>query len=182
MADIDLGLKFHKMSGNEVLKALKTDMKTGLSSAEAEGRLQRYGLNELEKEEKESIWEKIKQQFEDILVRLLLLAAVISFGISWFEDSHETHAVPAWVEPCVIFTILILNAIVGIWQDLDAERAIEALKDLQSPNAVVLRDGDWKQIEAKFLVPGDIVEVKQGDRIPADLRMLELKTITIKTD
>lgn len=120
----------------------------------------KYGANELEKEEKESIWEKIKEQFEDNLVRILLLAAVISFVISQFEDHEEAHAIPPWVEPCVIFTILILNAVVGIWQDLDAERAIEALKDLQSPHAIVLRDGEWTQIEARELVIGDIVEIK----------------------
>lgn len=67
---------------------------------------------------------------------------------------------PAWVEPCVIFTILILNAFVGIWQDLNAEKAIEALKDLQSPTAMVLRNGEWAQIDAKLIVLGEIVEVK----------------------
>lgn len=87
----------------------------GLSNNEAKSRLAKYGTNELEKEEKESIWEKIKEQFEDNLVRILLLAAVISFVISQFEDHEEIHAVPPWVEPCVIFTILILNAAVGIW-------------------------------------------------------------------
>lgn len=85
-------------------------------------------MNELEKEEKESIWEKIKEQFSDNLVRILLLAAFISFVISNFESHEDSHGVPPWVEPCVIFTILILNAAVGIWQDLDAEKAIEVMK------------------------------------------------------
>lgn len=96
-----------------------------MTAKEAEARLEKYGPNDLEKEEKESIWEKIKEQFEDGLVRILLLAAVISFVVSQFEDHEDAHAIPPWVEPCVIFTILILNAGVGIWQDLDAEKAIE---------------------------------------------------------
>lgn len=115
---------FHKMTCGQVLDALGSDITTGLSSTEAQNRLTQYGTNELEKEEAEGIWEKIKEQFEDILVRMLLMAAVISFVISQFEE-EEQHAVPAWVEPCVIFTILIINAGIGIWQDLDAEKAIE---------------------------------------------------------
>ncbi|CAD8072999.1 unnamed protein product [Paramecium primaurelia] len=182
MAEIDLTQPFYSYPIEKVVSSVKTDLAKGLSNDEAKARLAKYGTNELEKEEKESIWEKIKEQFEDNLVRILLLAAVISFVISQFEDHGEVHAVPPWVEPCVIFTILILNAAVGIWQDLDAERAIEALKDLQSPHAIVLRDSNWGKIEAKDLVVGDIVEIKQGDRIPADLRMVELKTITLKTD
>ncbi|CAD8101390.1 unnamed protein product [Paramecium sonneborni] len=182
MAEIDLKQPFHTYPLEKVVTAVQTSLQKGLTTAEAQARLTKYGPNELEKEEKESIWEKIKEQFEDNLVRILLLAAVISFVISQFEDHEESHAVPPWVEPCVIFTILILNAAVGIWQDLDAERAIEALKDLQSPHAIVLRDENWGQIEAKDLVIGDVVEIKQGDRIPADLRMVDLKTITLKTD
>lgn len=110
------------------LEAVRNHITTkirGLTSEEAQARGARYGLNELEKEEKESIWEKIKEQFSDNLVRILILAAVISFVISNFEDHNEEHGVPPWVEPLVIFTILILNAAVGIWQDLDAEKAIE---------------------------------------------------------
>ncbi|EAR82769.2 sarco/endoplasmic reticulum calcium-translocating P-type ATPase (macronuclear) [Tetrahymena thermophila SB210] len=175
-------IPFYNKTVKDTLEALETNSEQGLNSTKAAALLSKYGHNELEKEEGESIWEKIKEQFEDILVRILLLAALISFVISQFEDSHEDHAVPAWVEPAVIFTILICNAFVGIWQDLDAEKAISALKELQSPHALVLRDGKWVQIEARNLVPGDIVEVTQGDKVPADLRMVELKTITLKAD
>ncbi|KAL4466566.1 hypothetical protein ABPG72_010617 [Tetrahymena utriculariae] len=175
-------ISFYNKTVKDTLEALETNSEQGLNSTKAAALLSKYGHNELEKEEGESIWEKIKEQFEDILVRILLLAALISFVISQFEDSHEDHAVPAWVEPAVIFTILICNAFVGIWQDLDAEKAISALKELQSPHALVLRDGKWVQIEARNLVPGDIVEVTQGDKVPADLRMIELKTITLKAD
>ena len=81
------------------------------------------------------------------------------FNVFLLIGPEEEHGIPPWVEPCVIFAILILNAIVGIWQDYDAERALEALKDLQSLQALVLRDSKWEEIEAKNLVPGDIVRV-----------------------
>lgn len=109
-------------------------------------------------------------------------AALVSFIISYFEDEKDEHAIPAWVEPAVIFTILVCNAFVGIYQDLNAEAALDKLKDLQSPHAEVLRDGSWGTIEAKFLVKGDIVRVRQGDKIPADIRLLTLASICLKTD
>lgn len=165
----------------ETIRLLETNVQTGLTTVKAQALLNQYGHNELAKEEGESIWEKIKEQFEDVLVRILILAALISFVISQFEE-HEEHSVPAWVEPAVIFTILICNGVVGILNDLDAEKAISALKELQSPHALVLRDGAWSQIDARNIVPGDIVEITQGDKIPADLRMVELKTITLKAD
>jgi len=79
--------------------------------------------------------------------------------LTYLTGPEEEHGVPPWVEPCVIFAILILNAVVGIWQDYDAEKALEALKDLQSYKALVLRDSQWEEIESKNLVPGDIVKV-----------------------
>lgn len=83
-------------------------------------------------------------------MRLLLLAAVVSFVISFFEaDSQDMDVIPPWVEPAVIFTILILNALIGIWQDYNAEKAIEALKDFQIPNANVLRNAQWEVVSAK---------------------------------
>mmetsp|Transcript_29007 Transcript_29007/g.26361 ORF Transcript_29007/g.26361 Transcript_29007/m.26361 type:complete len:128 (+) Transcript_29007:52-435(+) len=121
---------YHTLSPEEVLKALDTNAKTGLSRNEAATRLQKYGPNELKKKEGESIWDKIKEQFGDLLVRILLLAAIISFVVSLFEEKDEEFGVPGYVEPLVIFTILVLNAIVSIYQDYDAERALEALKDL----------------------------------------------------
>ena len=88
-----------------------------------------HGLNELPAEETESLWEKIKEQFEDILVRILLMAAVVSYLVSLFGHEEE-NALPAWIEPAVIITILVLNGIVGIYQDANAEKALQALKQL----------------------------------------------------
>jgi P-type Ca2+ transporter type 2C len=170
------------LTADECLKQLETDRHKGLTQAEVTSRLAKFGHNELKKKDPESIWEKIKEQFEDLLVRLLLLAALISFVLSHFEDHSDEHAIPPWVEPTVIITILLLNGFVGIYQDLDAEKALEALKDLQSTSALVLRDGKWNEQSAKDLVPGDIIEISQGNKIPADLKMIELKTITMKID
>lgn len=78
----------------------------------------------------------------------------------------------AYVEPFVILLILILNAIVSIWQDSNADKALEALKEMQAISCLLLRDGEWRETDSKLLVPGDIVRVKIGDRIPADLRLI----------
>jgi magnesium-transporting ATPase (P-type) len=105
--------QYHKKLAEDVIKQLTTNEKTGLTQAEAEKRLKEYGPNELDKEEEESLWEKIKEQFEDILVRILLLSAIISFVFAVTGDDEE--GLTAYVEPFVILLILILNSIVSIW-------------------------------------------------------------------
>lgn len=99
-----------------------------MTDAEAKKRLETYGPNELEKKEKESIWSKIKEQFEDLLVRILLAAAVISFLIALTDDKDE--GIGAYVEPLVILLILVANAAIGVIQDNNAEGALEALMDM----------------------------------------------------
>ena len=105
--------QYHKKLAEDVIKQLNTNEKTGLTQVEAEKRLKEYGPNELDKEEEESLWEKIKEQFEDILVRILLLSAIISFVFAVTGDEEE--GLTAYVEPFVILLILILNSIVSIW-------------------------------------------------------------------
>ncbi|KAI6685713.1 hypothetical protein NL676_031626 [Syzygium grande] len=148
----------------------------GLSSEEVEKRRQSYGYNELEKHEGVSIFKLILDQFSDTLVRILLAAAVVSFVLAWLDGEEGGEMkITAFVEPLVIFLILIVNAIVGIWQENNAEKALEALKEIQSEQAAVIRDGKKiPNLTAKELVPGDIVELKVGDKIPADMRVLNL--------
>lgn len=105
-----------------------------------------------------------------MLVRILLLSAIISFIFAVTGDGEE--GLTAYVEPFVILLILILNAIVSIWQDANADKALEALKEMQAISCLLLRDGEWRETDSKLLVPGDIVRVKIGDRIPADLRLI----------
>jgi|TARA_B110000305_G_C19449691_1_gene647125 magnesium-transporting ATPase (P-type) len=99
-----------------------------LSSAEFKKRIAQYGTNELDDEEETSLWDKIKEQFEDLLARILLLAATISFIIALLGDGEEGLA--AYVEPFVILLILVLNAMVAIYQDNDADSALDALKNM----------------------------------------------------
>lgn len=156
----------------------------GLSSFEADRRRKEYGLNELEKHEGQSIFKLILEQFNDTLVRILLIAAVVSFVLAWFdgEEGGEME-ITAFVEPLVIFLILIVNAVVGIWQESNAEKALEALKEIQSEHATVIRDGKRvPNLPAKELVPGDIVELRVGDKVPADMRVLRLISSTVRLE
>ncbi|KAF2300451.1 hypothetical protein GH714_013467 [Hevea brasiliensis] len=156
----------------------------GLSAAEVEKRRQKFGYNELEKHEGASIFKLILEQFNDTLVRILLAAAIISFVLAWYdgEEGGEME-ITAFVEPLVIFLILIVNAIVGIWQESNAEKALEALKEIQSEHATVIRDGKKiSNLPAKELVPGDIVELRVGDKVPADMRVLSLISSTVRVE
>lgn len=155
---------------------------TGLTPDQVKRNLEKYGPNELPAEEGKTLWELVIEQFEDLLVRILLLAACISFVLAWFEEGEET--ITAFVEPFVILLILIANAIVGVWQERNAENAIEALKEYEPEMGKVYR-ADRKavqRIKARDIVPGDIVEVAVGDKVPADIRILAIKSTTLRVD
>ncbi|KAK9756686.1 hypothetical protein RND81_01G114600 [Saponaria officinalis] len=156
----------------------------GLTSEEVEKRRKIYGLNELDKHEGPSIWRLILDQFNDTLVRILLGAAVVSFVLAWYGgDEGGEMGITAFVEPLVIFLILIVNAFVGVWQESNAEKALEALKEIQSEHASVIRDGKKDaSLPAKELVPGDIVELRVGDKVPADMRVLRLISSTLRVE
>ncbi|KAL9994406.1 putative P-type Ca(2+) transporter [Helianthus debilis subsp. tardiflorus] len=156
----------------------------GLSDDEVAKRLKIYGKNEFEKHEGQSILRLVLDQFNDTLVKILLAAAVISFVLAWYDgDEGEEMEVTAFIEPLVIFLILIVNAMVGVWQESSAEKALEALKDIQSEQATVIRNGKKASIvPAKELVPGDIVELRVGDKIPADMRVLQLVSSTLRVE
>nr|XP_043619175.1 calcium-transporting ATPase 4, endoplasmic reticulum-type-like [Erigeron canadensis] len=169
---------------SECEEKYKVDRKNGLSDSEVEKRLQIHGLNELEKHEGASVFRLVLDQFNDTLVRILLVAAVISFVLAWYdgEEGGEME-ITAFVEPLVIFLILIVNAIVGVWQESNAEKALEALKEIQSAHATVIRNGrKISDLPAKELVPGDIVELRVGDKVPADMRVLSLVSSTLRVE
>ncbi|WJX79210.1 Calcium-transporting ATPase 4, endoplasmic reticulum-type [Trifolium repens] len=162
----------------------KVSVKSGLSNEEVENRRKIYGLNELEKHDGQSIWKLVLEQFNDTLVRILLAAAIISFVLAWYDgDEGGEMEITAFVEPLVIFLILIVNAVVGVWQESNAEKALEALKEIQSEHASVIRNNaKIPSIPAKDLVPGDIVELKVGDKVPADMRVVELISSTLRLE
>ncbi|KAL5716879.1 P-type Ca(2+) transporter [Ranunculus cassubicifolius] len=166
------------------LKEFQVDKDDGLTSQQVDSRRKIYGFNELEKHDGPSIWKLVLDQFNDTLVRILLAAAVISFVLAWYDgDEGGEMEITAFVEPLVIFLILIVNAIVGVWQESNAEKALEALKEIQSEHASVVRDGKRiPYIPAKDLVPGDIVELRVGDKIPADMRVLSLISSTVRVE
>ncbi|KAJ4833992.1 Calcium-transporting ATPase 4, endoplasmic reticulum-type [Turnera subulata] len=169
---------------HECEEEYRVKREVGLSASEVESRLKTYGYNELEKHDGVSIFKLILDQFNDTLVRILLAAAIISFVLAWYdgEEGGEME-ITAFVEPLVIFLILIVNAIVGIWQESNAEKALEALKEIQSEQATVIREGKKiSSLPAKELVPGDIVELRVGDKVPADMRVLSLISSTVRVE
>lgn len=171
-------------SVEECEKHFKVKVSDGLSMSEAEERIKVYGHNELEKHPSHPLWKLVLEQFDDMLVKILLVAAIISFALAYF-DGHGDGGVDitAYVEPLVILTILILNAVVGVWQESNAERALEALKEMQSEHAKVMRNGIFmSDLPARELVPGDIVELRVGDKVPADMRVAQLKTSTFRVE
>jgi len=160
------------------------DPSTGLTSAQVKDKRAEYGWNELDKEDATPLWKLVLEQFDDTLVKILLVAAVVSFALAFFDRDERSgeEGILAYIEPIVILVILILNAIVGVWQEANAEAALDALKELQSETARVLRDGKMATVPSRELVPGDVVQVKVGDRVPADVRVTELRTTSLRVD
>mmetsp|Transcript_63049 Transcript_63049/g.184368 ORF Transcript_63049/g.184368 Transcript_63049/m.184368 type:complete len:1040 (-) Transcript_63049:206-3325(-) len=172
----------HAMTCEAVMDFYKVKPNEGLSEARVLEQRAKYGPNCLEEQEKKSLMELIIAQFEDLLVRILLLSALVSFCLAYFDEKSAEEGLTAYVEPLVILAILVANAFVGVWQESNAEKALDALKKLQPDNAMVLRGGHWQQVEAEEVVPGDVVEVKVGDKVPADMRLVKLKTTTLRIE
>eukprot|EP00735_Rhodelphis_limneticus_P011161 TRINITY_DN4224_c0_g1::TRINITY_DN4224_c0_g1_i1::g.7989::m.7989 TRINITY_DN4224_c0_g1::TRINITY_DN4224_c0_g1_i1::g.7989 ORF type:complete len:1009 (+),score=216.06,sp/Q7PPA5/ATC1_ANOGA/57.43/0.0,E1-E2_ATPase/PF00122.15/63,E1-E2_ATPase/PF00122.15/1e-67,E1-E2_ATPase/PF00122.15/4.1e+02,Cation_ATPase_C/PF00689.16/4.9e-46,Hydrolase/PF00702.21/2.8e-32,Hydrolase_like2/PF13246.1/1.3e-19,HAD/PF12710.2/1.2e-16,Cation_ATPase_N/PF00690.21/1.6e-16,Cation_ATPase_N/PF00690.21/3e+03,Hydrolase_3/PF08282.7/67,Hydrol len=167
-------------STQSVASFFSVDVQHGLSEGQVINLRLQYGTNELPAEAKTPFWQLVLKQFDDLLVKILVGAAVISFLLAFFDESGDKST--AFVEPLVIVLILIANATIGVIQENNAENAIEALKEYESEFAHVLRDGRLSTIPAKDLVPGDVVEVAVGDKIPADLRLIQLFSATLQVD
>lgn len=168
----------HWMPVEDCLSTLEVSEKYGLSQHEASRRYMLYGPNSLPQRKMKSMWKLIMEQFDDRLVQILLSVAILSSALAAFE--RDVHA---FTEPSIILAILILNALVGIWQNKSAESSLDALKKLQPDTACVLREGKWDgSYPTTHLVPGDIIHLRVGDKVPADARIIALQTNSFSTD
>lgn len=157
---------WHSLSCEETEKILNTS-KEGLSDAEAAKRLQQYGKNNLRQKKPKSIAKMIWEQITDVMVLILIAAAVFSFVMSFFEDGEGL------AECIVILVVIVLNATIGVVQEKKAANALEALKNMTAPTARVLREGEESVVPASELVPGDIVYLEDGCIVPADIRIIQ---------
>ena len=161
---------FYTQGEEEVLKSLDTSI-DGLSTAQAKERLDAYGYNELDEGEKRSLLSKFIDQFKDLMIIILLVAAALSV---------ITEGMHGLTDACIILAVVVLNAAFGVYQEGQAEAAIEALKNMSSPLARVRRDGNVVEIDSRELIPGDIVLLEAGDVVPADMRLLEAASLKIE--
>ena len=161
-------MKFHEMEIKQVEKVLETDFSTGLTEEEVKMRIERYGFNELAEGEKQSALLLFFSQFKDFMVLVLLAATLISGLLGEYIDA------------IAIIAIVILNGILGFYQERRAEKSLQALKELSAPQVSVLRDGHWIKVPSKEIVIGDILKFASGDRIGADVRIIEANSLEIE--
>lgn len=160
-------LNWHAHSAHETSRHLNTSPQ-GLSPKEAHERLGRYGPNVVDVEEKESVLWRFLRQFHDVLIYVLIVAAMVTAGLG------------EWIDTAVIVGVVLINAVIGFVQEGKAEEALASIRDMLAPSAVVQRGGERMRIEAKHVVPGDIVLVESGDQIPADVRWLSTNNLSVE--
>jgi Ca2+-transporting ATPase len=161
-------MEWYNKSKEEVISELATDEMQGLSEQEAALRLDKHGKNELAAQAKKSFAAKLLAQFADFLIIILIVAAIVSAAVGEVSDS------------IVILAIVVINALLGIYQEGKAEKSVEALQKMSAPNAKVLREGRQIEVPAANIVPGDIVILETGDIIPADIRLVESSNLKIE--
>ncbi|KAF3400066.1 Sodium transport ATPase 5 [Penicillium rolfsii] len=151
----------HSLSYEAVIRELGTNSDDGLTTSEVQQRLEKYGQNILEGDEGVSIAKIFIRQVANAMMLILIIAMAVSFGIK------------SWIEGGFITAVILLNIVVGVYQDFAAEKTMDSLRSLSSPTGVVTRDGRTATIPANEIIPGDMVELKVGDTVPADLRLTE---------
>ena len=168
-------MQVYSQSADEVLKALGSDAKTGLSGAEAAKRLAEHGPNRLRGKKKKSWAARFFAQFKDVMIICLIVAAIVSFVVAARGDDAKE-----FLEPALILVIVVLNAVIGVAQESRAEKALDALQNLSAPHTRVIRDGVEQVIDAADVVPGDIIRLEAGDSVPADARLL--RAVSLKSE
>lgn len=166
-------MNWHSMSGKEVLAHFGVKSDIGLNSTGVDNARKNYGCNKLREKKSKGIFAKFIAQFKDVMIIILLIAAIISFFTSLIEDNSD------YIDSIIIMFIVVMNAIIGVVQENKAEKAIEALKKLTSPKTKVIRGGKEITVPSAEIFPGDIVNLQAGNLVPADCRLLEsFKLIT----
>ena len=156
--------QWYTKTSAQTLTDLDTDPNRGLTSTQAAQRLAQYGPNQLEKPKPTPLILRFLLQLKDPMILVLLAAAVLSLLSTGGED---------WIEAVIILLIVVVNAVISITQENSAHRALEALEQMSSPRARVLRDGEEVRVEAALVVPGDVILLEAGDQVPADARLME---------
>src|SRR5271157_3591158 len=156
---------WHAMPVDEVVKRLATNSKAGLDATEASARLQKYGANRLPAGKKRGPFMRFLAQFNNILVYVLLAAGFTKLMLS------------LWVDAAIIFAVVVLNGLLGFIQEGRAEKALDSIRNMLSAEARTVRGGETRMLPADQLVPGDVVLLESGDKIPADLRLVEAKNL-----
>ncbi len=160
--------KWYALDPEKVIGAFDTDVENGLSVDEAEKRLNEVGKNEIPTGKKRPWWSRLLMQFHNVLIYVLMAAAII------------TALMDHWIDTWVILAVVVVNALIGFIQEGKAERALESIRKMLSLEAVVIRNGEKKTIDAEDIVPGDIVLLKSGDKIPADMRLVRSKDLRVE--
>ncbi|KAG4410990.1 hypothetical protein IFR04_015875 [Cadophora malorum] len=157
-----MSLPAHSLTGEALVEELKVDTENGLTSAEAKTRLDEYGLNKLDEGPGVQPVKILIRQIANAMILILIIAMAVSFGIS------------SYIEGGVVSAVIFLNIVVGFFQEYNAEKTLDSLRSLSSPTSSAIRDGKNETVATVHLVPGDLVELKTGDLIPADIRLLEV--------
>lgn len=168
-------MTLHHQPKEEVLQILSSDTAKGLSANQVAELQAKHGPNKLREKKKKTTFQRFLDQFKDVMILILIAAAIVSFVVVCVEQNWGEL-----FEPGLILLIVILNAIMGVYQEGKAEKALDALKNMSAPHARVIRDGAEKVIDASELVPGDIIKLEAGDFIPADARLLH--SVSLKSE
>jgi P-type E1-E2 ATPase len=167
-ANVTGTVAWHAMPAGDVVQRLGTDSLQGLGAAEASSRLHKYGPNRLPAGKRRGPLRRLLAQFNNVLVYVLLAAGFTKLMLS------------LWIDAAIIFAVVVLNALLGFIQEGRAEKALDAIRNMLSADARTVRSGETRLIPAEQLVPGDIVLLESGDKIPADLRLAEVKNLRIE--
>ena len=158
----------------EIEKELKTNIRVGLNDKDVEIRQEEFGKNQIEERKKENIILKLLNQFKDFMIIILIISAIVSALVSYFEGTGD------YFDSIIIIAIVIFNGIMGLVQEIKAEKSIEALKKMSSPVAKVKRNGKNITIKGEEIVPGDIVILETGNYVQADIRLISTNNLKIE--